>query len=191
MLNAYSPTHARRAPAAIATLSLCLLSALGIAHAQVAVHQHVHQHGVAKLDVAVELRQISLHLDSPLDNLIGFERAPRNSAERKLVTDTLARLRSPELFAIDPAAQCKLVSVELNSAALKLGQAPAEEQEAGHADLDADYSFSCANAPQAAWIDVGLFNFPHMQKLEVQLATPAGQFRRDLARPTQRLSLKK
>lgn len=39
-----------------------------------------HQHGVARLDIAVDAGRISLQRDSPLDKLLGFERAPRNDA---------------------------------------------------------------------------------------------------------------
>lgn len=182
----------RRAAPLLTALGLSWLFAVPAAHAEKHVHQHAHQHGTAKLDVAVESRHISLHLDSPLANLIGFERAPRTAAERKLAADAVAQLRAPGLFAIDPAAQCTLVQVELSSAALGIGGSGKQEPEqAGHADIDGDFRFDCADATQATWIDVGLFNFARMQKLEVQLATPSGQFRRDLARPSKRLSLKK
>ncbi len=155
---------------------------------------HAHQHGVAKLDIAIEAQRITLHLDSPLDNLTGFERAPRNDAERKRAADAVAQLRASRMFMIDPAAQCQPAQVELVSEALGLGvqgKHEHDDEEAGHADLDGDFSFDCVNATKAGWIDVGLFDFARMQKLEVQLATPAGQFRRDMARPAKRIVLTK
>jgi hypothetical protein len=41
-----------------------------------------HEHGVARLDVAVDAGRVSFSLETPLDNLLGFERAPRTDAER-------------------------------------------------------------------------------------------------------------
>ena len=168
-----------------------LAGVFSVAHAQSDVHQHAHQHGVAKLDVAVEATQITLHLDSPLDNLIGFEHAPRTAAERKLADDAVAKLHSTQMFAIDPAAQCQPTQVELDSAALSLGHPDPHEEEAGHADIDGDFTFTCVDAAKAAFIDVGLFDFARMQKLQVQLATPTGEFQRDLARPERRIVLTK
>jgi hypothetical protein len=69
-----------------------------------------HEHGALRLDVAIEGSKLTITMEAPLDNLLGFERAPRTDAERKAAADVLARLRSPDkgtpLFALDAAAQC-------------------------------------------------------------------------------------
>ena len=154
--------------------------------------EHAHAHGVAKLDVAVEATRVSLQLDSPLDNLLGFERAPRTDAERRQADAAMARLKAADsMFRIDPAAQCKLAHVELASAALKLGKPDPEEEKAGHADIDGSFEFECVDAAKARYVDVGLFEFARLQRLEVQLATPVGQFKRDLKRPASRITLTK
>ncbi len=65
---------------------------------------------------------MSLQFEAPLDALFGFERAPRNAAERQLVDAALLRLKAADRwFKIDAAAGCALQGTELNSAALKLG----------------------------------------------------------------------
>jgi len=79
--------------------------------------------------------------------------------------------------------------VELVSAALQLGRP--DPSEAGHADLDGTFEFRCADAGKATFVDVGLFDFPRLQRLDVQVATPRGQFKRELKRPAQRISLTK
>lgn len=152
--------------------------------------QRPHEHGVVHLDVAVEARRITLMLDSPLDNLVGFERAPRNDAEHLQVDAALARLREADtLFVISPAAQCKLVKVDLESAALKLGTPP-EPDAGGHADIGAGITFDCADARRAGAIDVALFGaYPRIQRIEVQAVTPKGQFKATLKRPAGRLPL--
>lgn len=143
-----------------------------------------HAHGVAQLDISVEANRLTLQLESPLDNLLGFERAPRTDAERQRTDAALAKLRAADtLFKIDPAAQCKLAKVELASAALKLGPAQPAAEKSDHADLDGSFEFDCVDATKAAYIDVGLFEFAHLKRLDVQLATPKGQAKRTLKRP--------
>lgn len=166
------------------------LFALGVAPVLACAAGKAHVHGIARLDIAVEARKITVQLESPLDNLLGYERAPRTDAERKQADALVARLKSAEtMFRIDPAAQCTLAHVELASSALKLGQPdPAEE---GHADIDGSFEFDCADATRAAFIEVGLFEFARMQRIEVQVAAPRGQFKRDLRRPATRISLSK
>jgi hypothetical protein len=150
-----------------------------------------NQHGVLKLDIAVEARKLTLQMESPLNNLVGFERAPRNDAERKRVDAALARLRAAQaLFAIDPAAQCRLANVVITSAVLKLGTSQPASASDEHADIDASFEFDCLDAARAAFVDVGLFDaFGDMEQIEVQAATPKGQLKRTLKRPARRVAL--
>lgn len=174
------------------TLATLATAAALLAHLPAAQAAEAHVHGIAKLDIAVESTRLSVHLDSPLDNLLGFEHAPRTDAERKQVDAAVAKLKdAAAMFRIDPAAQCTPAVVELASAALKLGRPDADEAKPGHADIDASFEFDCVDATKAGYVDVGLFGFSHLQGLEVQGATPAGQFRRDLKRPVVRIRLKR
>jgi hypothetical protein len=152
---------------------------------------HAHEHGVVKLDIAIDAGTVTVQMQTPLDNLIGFERAPRNDAERKKADAAVARLKAADsLFRIDPAAGCTLGKVELVSAPLKLGASEPGAADDGHADLDADFTFTCRNAAGAAFIDLALFNaFAGMQRIEVQIAAPQGQFKRTLQRPASRITL--
>ena len=111
-----------------------------------------HEHGALKLDVAIEGNKLAIEMEAPLDNLLGFERAPRTDAERKAAADVLARLRSPDkgssLFVLDAAAQCTLSKAEVQAPVLEPGAKAAAKDE--HADLDASYEFSCAQARRTA-----------------------------------------
>lgn len=168
----------------ITLVALCLAPVLAQAGGK------AHVHGIAKLDIAVEAAKITVQLESPLDNLLGFERAPRTDAERKQADAMVARLKAADaMFRIDPAARCALGKVELASSALKLGQPDLTEE--AHADIDGTFEFNCADAAKAAFIDVGLFEFKRLQRLEVQVAASKGQFKRDLKRPAARIVLTK
>jgi hypothetical protein len=156
---------------------------------------YAHQHGVAQMEVVLEARQIHLHFEVPLDNLLGFERAPRTAQERQRADAAVNALKAAgTLFVVDPAAGCQVASVELKSDALQLGAAAPAAGRAGsadgHAELEATIRFDCQDASRATFIEVGLFKaFSRMHRLEVQGASSKGQFKRSLKRPASRLEL--
>lgn len=158
---------------------------------------HAHVHGQLELDVAIEGPAISIELRSPLDNLIGFERAPRTEVEKNTVDQTLALLRAADqLFRIDPAAGCKLGPVTLQAPVLGLGGAPAPANApagaAGadeHADLHGRFAFNCTSAEQAKYIELDFFKaFKNARQIDAQIVTAKGQYKRSLKRPASRLS---
>jgi hypothetical protein len=167
-------------------LALALLLAAPLA---TLAQGHAHVHGVAKMDIAVDAKKITVSFQTPLDNLVGFERAPRTDTERQRADQAVARLRAgDEMFKFDPAAGCKMAGVELTSAVLKLGQAEAAPKD-GHAELEAEWQFDCADASRAAFVDVGLFAFNQLKRVQLQLALPKAQLKRELKRPNQRIVL--
>ena len=149
-----------------------------------AQQQHAHVHGQLKLDVAIDGPTVVIDMESPLDNIVGFERAPKTDAEKKTVEAAIALLRAADkLFIIDPTANCKLGPVDLRSSALGLGN-PDPNEPAGHADLDATFSFNCTNAAAAKFIDLNLFGaFKGLRQVDSQIASSQGQFKRQLKRP--------
>ncbi len=180
----------RLSPRLSACLAACLLAVTSPAWAGKA-----HQHGVAQLDVAVEPTRVTLELDTPLDNLLGFERAPRTDAERAAVEKALTRLRAAEgLFRIDSAAGCTLAKVNLVSAALGLpapgGDAAAPAVKGEHAELNGRFEFSCKAGNRASFVEVNLFEaFASMKRIELQLVLPRGQMKASLLRPATRVAL--
>lgn len=159
----------------------------GVLSAGFVVAEPAHVHGQAVLSVAVDGDILNIGLESPLDNLLGFERAPRTEAERQRVRAAVAQLREgSSMFVADPAAQCTLQSVELDSEALApelLGK-PAAAKEAHahgkeghqHGDMDVGYVFTCRQMSALSAIEVGLFKaFPKMKRLSVQVAGKGGQ----------------
>ena len=156
-----------------------------------------HQHGVAQLDVVVEPTRVTLELDTPLDNLLGFERAPRTDGERATVEQALAKLRAADqLFRIDGAAGCTLDKVTLNAPVLGVGAtaaAPApgaKPSPAEHADLNARFEFTCKTGQRAGFVEVELFAaFAPMKRINLQLVLPRGQMKATLQRPATRVAL--
>ena len=144
-----------------------------------------HVHGVGKLDVALDGNTLSMHLDSPLVNLIGFEHAATSTKDRQAAQDMAKTLRdAAKVFVTSTAASCTVSQVKLVSSAIApalLGEAPAAKSAAhddqdGHADLDADFVFQCAAPAQLRQIDVKLFEaFKGFVSIDVQLVTAKRQ----------------
>lgn len=179
----------RTAPTRLTSiLAIALLCASGTAWAA----GKAHEHGALKLDVAIEGNKLTIAMEAPLDNLLGFERAPRTDAERKAAAGVLARLRSPNqgtpLFALDTAAQCTVGTAEVQAPVLEPGAKSAPKDE--HADLDASYVFTCSKPDALRTLDVGLFDaYKRIQRIDVQVAGPKGQSKLTLKRPARKVLL--
>ena len=92
-----------------------------------------HEHGIARLGLAVDGTRLTVDLQLPAESVFGFERAPRSAEERATVAEVLDRLRTDgaRLIAFPDGAICSLESAEV--------QAP-EGVEGDHAGEDHDHS---------------------------------------------------
>jgi len=125
----------------IAVLTL-LVAATAVA-AEQKFEQHVHEHGKLIFNVALEGQTLSIELDAPADNVIGFEHAPRTDAEKTAISDAASLLQSGnDLFAFAPDAFCKFVSTELHAPVWQEGQ--------HHADYEARFTYHCAQPQHLA-----------------------------------------
>ena len=146
-----------------------------------------HEHGVAQVDVALDGSKLSIQFESPLENLVGFERAPRNEAERRAVEQALARLADPALWQPDAAAQCKAGTPRVRAPSFQKGS-PGQAGE--HADVEAAVEFDCARVQELRAVQVLLFkSFPRLKRAEVQLATARGQAKATLRAATATITL--
>jgi len=168
--------------------------------ASVQAHE-AHVHGVGQLDVALDGNTLSLHLDSPLANLVGFEHPAQSARDKQAVQAMSADLRAAgRLFVTSPAAACSLTTVSLHAGSidpLLLGEKagadtkPSDHATAdGHADLDADFTFRCLHPEQLREIDVNLFKrFSGFQRIAVQVVTPKRQSAATLTPDNRKLNL--
>lgn len=182
----------RRRPGLDAAGALAWLAAscvaLAASTAPAAAQQRAHQHGVVQIDAALDGAMLTVALNAPLDNLLGFERPPRSAAEQRAAKDLTQRLKDdPALIRPDPAAGCERSELQLESAALGLGNAAPDGD--GHAELDATWSFRCTAPERLTFIDLGLMaTYPRIGRAEVQIAAAKGQSRQVLKRPAQRIA---
>ena len=167
-------------------------------------HQHgsldAHEHGVASLNLVVDGNQVSLELDSPAANLVGFEYQPSTDEDRATVARVKAALEQADgLFSLTAAADCQLQQVELDSPLFAAHDheehehedhdrdehdhhdadehAHDDEHEHGeHADIEGRFDYVCAAPEQLEALTLPLFNdFPAMQRIQVQAITASGQ----------------
>ena len=149
-----------------------------------------HEHGAMKVDIAIDGAELTIAVEMPLDNLVGFERAPRNDAERKTAADALAKMRAGgNLWKPNAEAQCTLASAKVEAPVLEPG---AKASTGDHADLDGTYVFKCGQAAKLATLDVGVFDaFKRVKRIEVQIAGPKGQGKTVLRPPAREVRLVK
>ena len=169
-----------------AALMMALMAALiTLAHAHKA-----HEHGAAKVNIAVDGSQVNIALESPLDNLLPFEHSPVTLEQRKQVKDMAIRMHRETLFQLTPAAECRLEKVTLASevfdAALldpnisldpdRADDEKGQSSKEGHGDLDAEFFFVCGKPENLNSVGILLFSaWPKMERIRVQAITPRGQ----------------
>lgn len=173
-------------------IAVSILLSCGTASASFAEEhrQHgAHEHGGGQLNVAVEQKSLMIDLSLPAMNIVGFEHPANDDKERSLVAQAADQLRDGmRLFVPSPAAKCTQTRSDVKSALL--GNAD-DDEEAGHADFDVDYEFSCAEPSQLSALTLSLFErFPATQHLRAQVITPAGQTGAELSAGNNRLELK-
>lgn len=157
-------------------LTFAFICALMATHwsgaADLGLQHTAHQHGVSKLGIAVEGDGFTVHLESPLANIVGFEHAPRKPREREAARKALGRLKQGgRLFEPTPDAACKPASSKVDAPVLEgRGKAGA------HADLDADYRFVCAKPELLKGLDTRLFSvFSGIRQIEAVVVTEKSQ----------------
>jgi hypothetical protein len=149
-----------------------LMLAMPLAHAQ---QQHAHVHGTGQLSVAVDGNMLQLDIDSPLDNVLGFEHPPRNEKEKRALQAMLDKVHHADtLFTPTAAARCVPQPTQMSTPFSGVQEKTAKGEE--HADLEATFSFRCEVPSALKDIDVKMFAaFPNLHTLNVQLVTPKGQ----------------
>ncbi|UZE05705.1 DUF2796 domain-containing protein [Pseudomonas corrugata] len=168
---------------------------LAVAHAAVEHdhdHEHgslgAHEHGVGRLNAALDGQTLELELESPAMNLVGFEHEATSDADKAKVAATRAQLEKPlVLFNLPAAAQCTLAQQELESPLFgdepdhevhdEDADADGDEHHHEHSEIHAHYQFTCATPGALKNLDLAMLfkTFPATQKIQVQLISPSGQ----------------
>ena len=91
-----------------------------------------HEHGIARLGLAVDGTLLTVDLQLPAESVFGFERAPRSAEERATVAEALDRLRTGggRLIAFPDGTTCTLDSAEVQAPEGMEGDQEGEDQHA-------------------------------------------------------------
>lgn len=169
---------------------LMLASLLAVPAAAQAQHRHAgaHVHGSGKLDIAIEGNKLSIALDSPADDILGFEHAPKTAAQKAKLEKAVARLKDAATIFKTPAdAACKLIKAE---AGLEQPD-PKAAKPSEHADFTGAFEFECGAIAKLTSLDLGYFAaFPGAGKLAITIVTTKAQTTREATKSKPRIDLK-
>lgn len=132
-----------------------------------------HEHGSAELSVAWSEREVFVDLISPTHNIFGFEHEPSSDEERSLVAERTDALSTPGVIIINEEAGCELAD----------DVATEVEIEGSHGELTASWLFVCDHPDDIRHLDIaGLFaEFPNLEDIDAQWASPTGQSAAELS----------
>jgi hypothetical protein len=143
-----------------------------------------HEHGAARLNIAIDGSEVLLELQSPAVNMIGFEHHPSTDEQHQALEQAVALLREPDqLFLLTPEAGCTGTAADLESSLLEHEQHAEhdEHDEETHSEFHAMYTFSCAEPDKLNAIELALFAlFPGLEDVDVQFIGPSGQLGMEL-----------
>lgn len=170
-----------RFPARIAAFIAILATAVPAA----AQEHGAHEHGVGRLNLAIDGGAVETELMAPGADIVGFEHEPRTPEQKKAVEAAVATLKDgAKLFRFPSAAKCRQESAEVESPLIK----EHGHGDESHAEFHARYRFRCDTPERLTHADVLFFEaFPSALELEVRTVTAKGQSARELTARRPRL----
>jgi hypothetical protein len=101
--------------------------------AQVARQKDSHEHGAAKLMMALEGEKLHVEFEVPSESLIGFEHFPKSPSNRKNFNEAIKILSDPsKLFSIPIKAECLLVGMNVSQSLFSKEEEHVHEAEKEH-----------------------------------------------------------
>ena len=176
-----------------------------------AAAQSTHVHGQGQVSMAIDQNLISMTLESPGADIIGFEHEARTAEEKTAVAEALKQLSDP-MFVIQlpGSASCKVIQASSEVASENGDEGHADhdvhEEHEEHADHDeheeheneahgsfiAEYQLECTNIAAINSITFVYFDhFRNAQSLVVVLIDKNGQHQHEINRDNPILYLKK
>jgi len=157
------------------------ISLMSVGFAETTVEQHPpHEHGAASLTIAIDGNKLEIDLESPADNIFGFEYVPSSKEDKKKVKDAVSQLKDAKtLFTIPADAQCHLDQVTVASPQIEKkidADKKHSDEHSAHNDVDASWAFSCKSGKKLNQITPHFFTvFSHgFKQLKVDWVSPTG-----------------
>jgi hypothetical protein len=143
-----------------------------------------HEHGRGTLNVAVEGKRVTMELEVPGADIVGFEHAAKTSQQKAALEKGKAQLLAPQaLFKLPAAAGCAVSAANVE---VEAGGQPKGE----HSEFHAQYAFDCQTPASLTSIEFDYFRaFTRAKRLEVSVITPKGQNKFSVSRAKPRIDL--
>lgn len=143
-------------------------------------HEHerkdhaAHEHGAARLTIATTETGLDMTLETPAANVFGFEHQAKTDEDKQTMRAASERLLNTLLPNSEARCELKSRSVETGT------------ESEGHSDVDASWTFSCANMDKLDSVDVQLFStFPQgFQHVNAEWITATGAGAKELEQDT-------
>jgi hypothetical protein len=155
-------------------LLACACIPLAMAVEAAADSKGKHVHGVAEMAIVQDGASVSISLATPLVNVLGFEHAAETEGQRRIVREAAAALADPSsLVRLTAAARCTLTRAKVGDLAPTGASHDGHDHDhdaddAEHADLEADYAFTCAAPARLAAVEIVAFTrFPGVESVDV------------------------
>jgi len=196
-------------------LRLAIIAALGLGLSATAAgaterREHgAHEHGHGTMHVVLEGEALAIEIAAPGMDVVGFEHAPGDDADKARIARALERLEdAAAMFALPAAAACVSVEAHAEHGALeaeghddhadhekhekhadhghKHGAAAKDDHDhdhdqEGHSAFHAHYEWRCAQPDALQRIVVRYFeHFPGTEEIEALILGPDGQTAREL-----------
>jgi hypothetical protein len=176
----------------VAVFAACTLIAVRASAGEPHRELGPHQHGHGTLNIAIESGRVSMDLDVPGMDVVGFEHAP-NSAEQKAAAQKAEdTLKQPlALFKVPAAAACKVADAKVaieqehgdnhhaeadNSKAVSEAAEHADDEHEGHNDYNVTYVLECSNPSALSSIEFDYFKaFAGAKALTVNVVSEKAQ----------------
>ena len=132
-----------------------------------------HQHGHADLAIAWSGTDMSIELQTPAYNILGFEYVPSTAAEKELLARSITTLETEALMVLTPEADCAIVFANVETDLIERWHdvdGAHEEEGKGHSEFEASYTLQCKKPEKLIAIDASrLFEaFPNFVAIQVQ-----------------------
>jgi hypothetical protein len=128
-------------------------------------HDHkAHVHGSATLSIALESsKKGTLLLESPADNIFGFEHEAKSASDKKTKEDSLEILKSQasQLFVFAKEKNCLINSTKI--------EVKKDQSKSNHSEVEALFTFTCEKDLTQTNLQINLGKkFPKVEDLDVQ-----------------------
>ena len=129
-----------------------------------------HEHGVSTLKIAIEGQNVQIELESPANDIVGFEHAPENNKQKADIENALSLLQKATGVFI-PSSEAKCITNE-NSAEFEIEEGHSET----HSGFHVIWKLTCSNPKQLKNLETTFFElFPKAHEIEVEIISASGQ----------------